>query len=332
MFCPDPELTLREVGGLAQRFDQGSSWERHTYFGPIDKTDEDLSPAFWEDIGVSSLLGTKKMLVVRRAHKLPVDFWNGLTSALAGFNANVWPVFCLEGEWDKKGSKPPKTLAKQKYWAVAEKKGWVRRIPGLSLRTLPGFIKKIIAEQGLTISPGALRILSRSLPWDAGAAVREMEKLVLWMGERTEIRESDLGIISPHADMDVFVFLRGLIQGTAPEKVWQKVFADRLVGAGDKIFFGFLGLLQREIRTLWQLGRGEKPSVYVPFAVQGEKKALARKLGEGGSARIWDLALEAEYGIKTGSRSVEQAFEALVAGLHTVFRDTKPQRPGKPAF
>jgi len=332
MLCPDPELTLREIRGLPHRFGLDSSWERRTYFGPLDKTDEDLSPAFWEDLGVSSLLGTKKMIVVRRAHKLPVDFWNSLTPVLAGFNAKVWPVFCLEGAWGKDGPKPPKTLTKQKYWAVARKKGWVWRSPGLSLRTLPGFIKKFIAEQGFTISPAALRILSRTLPWDAGAAVREMEKLALWMGKRTEIRESDLGIVSPYADMDVFAFLRALLQGAAPEKVWQKVFSDRLVGSGDKMFFGFLGLLQREMRTLWQLGRGEKPSAYVPFAVKKEKQSLARKLGEGGSARIWDLALEAEYGIKTGNRSMEQAFEALVAGLYAVFQDTRPQRPGKPAF
>ncbi len=332
VLCPDPELTLREIGGLAERFGQGGSWERRTYFGPVDKTDEDLSPGFWEDIGVSSLLGTAKMVVVRRAHKLPVDFWNGLSPALSGFNANVWPVFCLEGEWGKEGPRPPKTLTRQKYWAVAQKKGWVRHIPGLNPGTMPAFIRDFITPKGFTISPAALRLLGRTLPLDAGAAARELEKLMLWMGERTEIRESDLGVVSPHADMDVFALLRSLIQGKTPEKVWQKVFADRLVGSGDKIFFGFLGLLQREIRTLWQLGRGERPSAYVPFSVQGEKKALALKLGERGSAKIWDLALEAEYGVKSGSRSVEQAFEALVAGLYAVFQDTRPQRPGKPSF
>ena len=42
-------------------------------------------------------------------------------------------------------------------------------------------------------------------------------------------------------------------------------------------------------------------------------------LGFAGVARLWEIALAAEKGIKTGERSPEQAFEMLTADLFRLF-------------
>jgi DNA polymerase-3 subunit delta len=55
---------------------------------------------------------------------------------------------------------------------------------------------------------------------------------------------------------------------------------------------------------------------------------LAQSLGAARLARIWDLALQADKGIKSGERSPEQAFEILTAGLFLLFRGGHdPARP-----
>ena len=46
-----------------------------------------------------------------------------------------------------------------------------------------------------------------------------------------------------------------------------------------------------------------------------EREAMARRLGVSGLARFWEVAMEAEWGIKSGRRTPDQAMEMLAAGL-----------------
>ncbi|NJB69000.1 DNA polymerase-3 subunit delta [Desulfobaculum xiamenense] len=321
LLCPDAELLRQQIETLVETHGEGTTWFRRVYWAD----DGDLPGAFWQDLTIPDLMGTSRLVVVRRANAFLVDGWNRLTSTLSSFSSHIWPIFCLEAGLDKQGNpKAPATLTKQKYWAVAEKRGWVWSSAGLTRSTLPGFIKRHAARNGVTIQPDALNALSDLLPLDALGARNELDKLILAAGDSGRVDASMLSIVAAETDMDVFEFISTLFSGGSPEKVWKKVFDNRLVSSTDSILFSFLALLQREARILWELAHGDQPSAYVPRGALSAKTKMARSLGATRLARIWDLSLEAEFGIKSGQRTPEQAFEALVGGLYGVFRDANP--------
>ncbi|WP_461208493.1 DNA polymerase III subunit delta [Desulfocurvus sp. DL9XJH121] len=316
LLCPDPELVRLELESLVRRHGQGRDFDRRVHWA-----DEDLSDAFWQDLTIPDLMGTPRLVVVRRANALLKEGWDKLTSALSSFNAQIWPVFCLESGPDKKGQmKPPAVLAKQKYWPVAEKRGWVWTSPGLTPATMGRFIKDFAARHELAIPPATARALADALPQDAVGAGNELHKILLAGGETREVKPEHVALVSHQADMDVFAFIASILDGRSPEKVWKKVFDNRLAPSTDSIFFAFLALITREARTLWELAQGEAPSAWVRRSDLDDKTRLAKRLGPTRLARIWDLVLEAEFGVKTGQRTPEQAFEAVVGGLFSLLK------------
>jgi len=321
LLCPDPELIRQELEALVERHGEGKKWDRRVYWA-----DDELPDAFWQDLTIGDLMGTPRLVVVRRAHKFLKESWDKLSSVLSSFNGQIWPVFCLESEADKKGQlKPSAVLAKQKYWPVAEKRGWIWTHPGLTARTMPDFVTRFAKSRDLKAPEAVVRALAEALPQDAVGAKNELEKIALAAAQSGEISREHVALISHQADMDIFEFISSVMEGRSPERVWQKVFDNRLVSSSDSIFFAFLALMVREARILWELDQGEKPSAWVhPSAVQ-KKSALAKRLGPTRLARIWGLVLEAEFGVKTGQRTPEQAFEAVVGGLYALFSPKSAQ-------
>jgi DNA polymerase-3 subunit delta len=229
-------------------------------------------------------------------------------------------VFCLEGEWTKGKPAVPAVVSRRKFWPVAQKKGWVWQMQGLTSATMKRFVESFAGKHGLDVSSGLVHELAQALPLEAGAARRELEKIALAAGESRTVQAAHLSVVSHRPDMDIFSFLSAAVAGKSAEKVWAKVFAEHNVSGDDKIFFAFLRLVHREARIFWELAVGEKPSAYVPRPAMAEKSGLAKRLGPGGAAAILDLVMSAEYGVKSGERTPEQAFEALVAGLHQISR------------
>lgn len=320
LVCPDSELIQLKLEEMLAGVPGGESYERKVHFAPKDDTDEPLSGAFWQDIDVPSLMGAPRLLILRRANKQDAAFWKAMESRLSAFNDSVWPVFCLEGEWTKDKPAVPAVVSRRKFWPVAQKKGWVWQMQGLNLQTLRRFVESFAARRGLDVPSNLVHELAQALPLDAGAARREMEKIALAAGGSGTVQASHLSVVSHRPDMDIFSFLSAAVAGKSPEKVWAKVFAEHKVIGDDKIFFAFLRLVHREARIFWELAVGEKPSAYVPRPAMAEKSGMAKRLGPGGAAAILDLVMAAEFGVKSGQRTPEQAFEALVAGLHQISR------------
>jgi DNA polymerase-3 subunit delta len=255
--------------------------------------------------------------VVRRANLLPAETWAALAAPLRGFNAGVWPFLCLEGAWDKSGPKLAKWITKHKYFEVAEQRGWVWRSPGLTQDTLAGFLRDWAKTRGLAFSQAGLAAFRQALPLDAGAVSLELDKVALGLGDRREIGPEDAALVSFQPAIEFFDLLRFLEKGdrAGALKVWRKV-ADSELGS-DELLFPFLGLLVREARVLWQLHHGE-PAQIPPF-IRAAKEDMARKLGPARLAAIWELALDAEHGVKSGGRNPQQALELLMADLFALF-------------
>lgn len=308
--CPDSTLLRDYISALLSAHPPASGeWERQAFWG-----DEPLPPIFWEHLTLQGLFGTPRALVVRNAQNIPADIWKRLSAALAHPNQFAWPFFCLEVPFERGQPKIAAHIQKLRCLAFAEKSGWVWRAAGLDERGVRQFIQQRSKALGLRFAPGALEAITAAMPMDATAASNELDKLALAAGPDATVHAGLAELVSHTPDLDIFAFIKALQNGNA-SAVWREVLRDK--SGSDGMVFPFIGMLLREARQMWQLLAGEQ--VRLPPSVLPMKQQLARQLGYPGLARIWDLALEAERGIKTGERTTDQAMDALVAGMFTLF-------------
>lgn len=304
------------------------SWDRQAYWG-----DEALPPIFWEKLTLQGLFATPNALVVRNAQNIPADTWKRLSAALATPNDLAWPIFCLEVGLERGKYKVPAHIQKLKCLSFADKKGWVWRSAGLDAKAMRTFIQNACRERGLQLAPQALEALTAAMPEDATAASNELDKIALACAAHADatdgpvgsqiITKDMVGLINHTPNLDIFGFIKALQSGNAPV-VWREVLREK--GSGDSLVFPFLGMLIREARILWQLLVGE--DVRLPPYILDEKKRMAQQLGHSALSQIWNIALEAERGIKMGERNTEQAMDAMVASLSSLFASrNKNRRP-----
>ncbi|WP_027185906.1 DNA polymerase III subunit delta [Desulfovibrio inopinatus] len=323
LVCPDPEMVQTRIASMLEshggQATQGGQWKKIVFFG-----DEDSIPdVFWETLTVSSLLAEHKAIVLRRAQDLKVDFWKKLAPVLRGFNSHIWLFVCLEPTPDKRNWSVPKTIADRPYYKVAEKRKWVWQSPGVTRKTLPSLIRDWASARGLGFGRGALDTLATLLPEDMAAAARELEKIELVLEERTTIEVSDLAIVSYSQEIDMFTFLRSFADPQSTADIWRKIFKEQLAG-NDSLIFQFLGLLAMEARQMWQLATGDDETIRLPQFVKEQKQTMAKRLGSPALVRMFDLAMEAEMGVKTGQIHAEQAMEQLSAQLFSLFAGRRP--------
>jgi DNA polymerase-3 subunit delta len=151
---------------------------------------------------------------------------------------------------------------------------------------------------------------------DAAAINSELSKLSLLADPAGRLPDKTVTLAAQTQELGIFELLRAVQLNNQSQAVWRRILEDRL--SGENMVFAFISILLREGRILWQLLNGESP--YLPYQAAAGKQILAKSLGHARIARIWDLALQADKGIKTGERSPEQSFEILTADLFTLFQ------------
>lgn len=291
----------------------GSKWTKEVFWG-----DDGLENSFWDALGVQDLFGSGRVVIIRNAQQLLADSWKKLNKALARANPSIWIFIYLEVEFERGQPKIPAHVKRLKAFEFADKQGWVWSSSGLSGKGIQDYIRDKAKDLGITIPIQLIPELAQRLPNDATAISLELEKLALLLDpDQKKLRPEHLEQIDSHTDIDIFAVLRELQSGTRPDKIWATVIASESAPAKDKMLFPFLGALAREARTLWQLLFGEK--VFVPTHLVQDKLALARQLGVRKLAEFWELALEAEQGVKSGEVSENQALERLMASLSRLF-------------
>lgn len=323
--CPDSALARQYIDSMADKFPPSGN-EEGGMLAPLPKNwkkevfwaDEGLEDSFWQALAVQDLFKGSRLIIIRNAQQILTDTWKKLGSALARANPSIWVFICLEVNFEQGQPKIPASVKKLKAFSFAAEQGWVWANAGLSGKGMLDYIKTKAAGLNLVIPSTLLAELRNRLPPDAAAIGLELEKISLLMEPgQNELRPEHLEQIGQQAEVDVFGVLRSLQAGTRPEKIWATVLASESGNAKDKMLFAFLGALVREARILWQLLFGEK--VFVPGNLAGEKLAFARQLGIRRLSELWELALEAEQGIKSGEVSEEQALERLIADLFSLF-------------
>lgn len=308
--CPDSRLIRAHVEKLLAAHPPASGgWERFAYWG-----DEPLPPAFWEHLTLQGLFSAPKALIVHNAQNLPAETWKRLSAALASDHGDTWPFFSFQVEFEKGKPKVPAHITKLPCWTFAEKKGWMWTSQGLTPATRADFIRAEAARLGVSFAPGAFEAISARMSFDATAITMDMEKLALGADADGKLAPALADLLDHEPEPDIFSLMRALQQGGNAMAVWKQTLARR---GTDSMLFGFLAVLAREARILWQIQSGE--NVRMPPSLIPAKTALARTLGRSGVAALWQLSLEAEKAVKSGERDVDQAMEGLLAGLFALF-------------
>lgn len=306
--CPDASLSKKWIASMLVQ--SGEQWRQKTYWA-----DEGLSDLFWQDLSSPSLLPEPKALIVRYANTLLTESWKELSVALAGRKQYIWSFFCLEGEWNRGKPAIPAAVGKTRCFEFAQKQGWVWQNPGFNRAGVKKEVQKRLAAGGIQVNSDILQILCERLPLDARALELELDKLFLHLGERKTLVFADLELFASYAEIDIFAFLQAL-QNKKSLSVWTKILQEQVRGEG--FLFPFLGLMANEARVMWQLLGAESSQVHLPQFVLNQKKQLAKSLGQKKIIMIFDLLVQAEFSVKSGQASPEQALEMLVVQLDSL--------------
>ncbi len=305
--CPDGHMlrcALEEA--LAAWPPERGAWERHVFWG-----DEEPAPRFWELLSLEELFGASRAIVVRQAQLWPAAVWKKLSRAIARPSARAWPLFCLEGEWEKRRPRLPAHITRLRCFAFADGRGWVWRGEGLSERDLGRHVRARARALGLSFAPDALEQFCASVPPDGLAIENELRKLLLMAGGAT-VDTAMTATAGWSPECNVFACIRRLEQGDLAG-AWRELARGE---DDDRLLFSLLALLARDWRLLWQLLAGEDVRLHPSDAAA--KRALAQRLGAAGVARGFAVLADAEWQVKSGRRSPAQALESLAVELATL--------------
>ena len=314
-FEPDSR-TGSVSGSMGASFSLPSlSWQRFVFWA-----DEGLTATFWEHLTLQGLFASPKALVLRNAQALPADSLKQLSPVLVSMSSGrggspIWPLICFEVGFEKGKAKIPVHIARLPFWLAAEQNGWIEEIPGLTAQTLPAYIRAEAGRHGIAASQQKIQQLAHALPPDAAAVTSELAKLALSTDAQGRLPDDALALAEHSRELGIFELMRIMQQSNDAPAAWRQILEDRL--SGENMVFAFISILLREARILWQSLAGPQP--YLPPQVAMQKKMVAQSLGFAGVARLWEIALVADKGIKTGERNPDQAFEMLAADLFTLF-------------
>lgn len=335
--CPDSRLLQTRLETLlcAHPPATDGAWQKLLFWA-----DEGLGPAFWQNLTQQGLFALPKTLVLRRAESLPADTLNkelgpalmalvprkGAASSSSPSPSSsppptlpsplIWPIICLEVAFERGQPKIPAHIQRLAFYEEARARNWLDVTPPLAGAALARFIALEAAGRGLKLNDAELAALAAALPPDAAAVSAEVAKLALMAGPDGKLPEGAALTSGASRELNIFEMLRLVQQNSNAPAVWRRILEDRL--QGENMVFAFIAILLREARLLWQSLHGGAAGLPAQAAMQ--KKISAQSLGPAGVARIWELALQAEKGIKSGERNPDQAFEMLAADLFVLFR------------
>ncbi len=327
-FCISPDAVLardKAMELLEERArEENAPYTVRTFWAEegLENTGEGLH--FWEALTLRGLLPSREALFVRGAQSLNAETWKRLSSTLSSPPA-AFPVFFMEGVWEKGQPKIPAHITKLPCYTFAEKKTWVWKSAGLDARSLRTYVQDQANSLQLRFEGKALESLCALLAPDAQSVKNTLDQLyLLATADRPDradassplvVKESHVAHMEKfHPEAAIFDIIRQLQTGKALD-VWASLLREG--DGGEEMLFALLSLLAREGRVLWQLQAGEE--VFLPASVAAQKRQLAKRLGFQGIGEIWEAVMDAEVSIKTGKYQPLQALEYLLARLQRLF-------------
>ena len=318
LICPDGQLLRAHIESLLTSHAPGKGqWERHVYWG-----DEEPTPRFWEQLTLQGLFGTSRAVVVRQAQLWPANTWGKISKMLTHPAEQCWPLFCLEGAWDKGQPKIATYIAKLPCMSLADSRGWIWRQDGLNEYAVKKYVLQRAKTLHLSFMPDALEQFCATVPLDAQAIEGELNKLCLLVSAMRETGDGTdagrvtydmIGTADWSPECNNFACIR-LMEAGNLVGVWKELARS---DDKDRLCFTLLALLEREVRLLWQMQAGE--NVRMPPRDATFKRTVAGRLGAAGIAAAMSTLVDAELQVKSGRRSPEQCLEYVAAHMTTLF-------------
>ncbi len=310
----DSSLLLQRAEEVAQEFyaKHNAKASRHVYWG-----NEGLLSDFWQKLTIQNLLPQADFFLIRNAEKLDTETWKKLTENIGTLRDDAFLLIAIESAWEKGKPKVPALISGQKCYSFAEKKDWLIRIAALTEQTKKAYITKALQKRKISASREILEKLSHILAPNAATIENSLDQLAFACeaNAENEIKEEYLEILAPaSAELLLFDYLT-YIEGNNALVLWKKLLFDN---KADDVLFGFIALMTREARQLWQLLSSDKVSL-PPFLV-GKKTAMAKRLGKAKIIQIFLLCREADWAIKSGRKNDMQAMEELLTSLTYLYR------------
>lgn len=294
-----------------RRFSPSSgAWEQVVFWG-----DEEPPPKFWESLSFQGFFGSSRCVIARNAQEWGGSVWKELSNALSSPKDGIWPVLCVESQWEWGKPKIPAVVAKTHCMEFADKQGWIWRQAPLDGNSLRKYVQNSAAKLDLKFENDAFEAFCASTVPDARGIANELRKLAL-ISRDGVISQAMLTMDAGNPESDAFACVKKLEKGDL-SGAWVEISR----GTASTMLFFLIAVLSRELRQCWALLMGEKPRMRP--TEEAFKRDLARSLGAAGISSGFCALADAEWQVKNGRRTPEQALEFLATELARLFRGGK---------
>lgn len=306
LIANDSRLLQEEIRNLQSQFLAGGKWQRKVYWADEFEPDQ-----FWNSLRQQTLFSESALVILRHANEMNAAFWKTLSQVLAKPVRDVWPILCLEVEYEKNRFKIPAHIQKSACFQYAQKKGWCREIMPLSGVKLRKYVEKIMKSVNLDLNRNALETFCETVEPNAATIENELIKFSL-LQALGMAQEDFLAAQSSNLESSIFTSVGNLEKGD-----WAAITTQTSQIDKSAFLFPLLALLAKEFRILWQLAHNENPPIR-PAEAQF-KKNLARRLGPEGIAKGFAILADSEFQIKSGRQTPEQTLDFLVSSVIDLF-------------
>ena len=196
----------------------------------------------------------------------------------------------------------------------------VKYFPLLREPTLRRWIEQRVAEEGSSISTGAVELLARLVGGNLWAMTNEVNKLVLFASGR-RIEEADVSLVVSHSqETNVFAMVDAIIESRA-KAAGQKL--RQLLEKGVAPAY-LMAMLQRQLQMIVrakELATQRRTEIEIQRRLGLHKFATRRTLEQAANCpqkrlvAMYHKLLETDLAIKTGRRDDELALTILVVEL-----------------
>ncbi|MGC9319373.1 MAG: DNA polymerase III subunit delta [Armatimonadota bacterium] len=239
-------LKQRAVEQLAQAWlEEG---DREFGLVRLDATEKGLD-GITAELAAGSLMAPRRMVVVRDIAALTNDEQQALAGRLEPLQPGLAVVLVAQKQPDDWRRGVPVAAALRR---AVQGSGQIVRCNAPGPDALPGWAASEMQRLDKRIRPDAARVLCETVGSDVDRLLRELEKLAAYVGDREEVAVEDVQAVSVRVtEENIFDIMDAvgrkdaagalsMLDGVLPE------------GCGSGEYFRFLGMLQRQIRMIWQ--------------------------------------------------------------------------------
>jgi DNA polymerase-3 subunit delta len=212
------------------------------------------TPQDWfASCGTAPFLSERRITVVRRLFRCDVDRLKGVDFGALPETALLILVGDDEGGGDDRIQRIKTSIRPKWAKAVTAAKGLVCTFDP-DPNSARGEIKEMVAKAQKTLSDRASDTLLEMTGANLGRSLDELEKLILFVGTRSQITETDVRtLVVPSRDWNVYKMVDSIVAGAVPEALRQlQILVGSNTKAEDAAFSRILPSVSRQLKLLWQ--------------------------------------------------------------------------------